>query len=610
MKHLSLVFFLIVVMMICSQPGTAQIPRTLSYQGVLTDSLGSPKPDGTYGFTFRLYSAESGGSALWTESKSLETKRGLFSTILGDHVPFPRSMKFDDQYWLSVQVASQPELSPRLPLSSVGYSLNSLMADTARYALRAPVPESVDSARIAGTVKDGAITTAKILNGTILFADLAQNGATDGQVIKWSGGAWTAAADATGGGSSGGGWTDGGATVGLTNPADTVALNTTSRLGKLNINGDIGLNLSSSLYFGSNATRISGLTGGDLRLVAQDLSALTTEDITFGHYGDETWIKFDNANKRVGIGTLDPIDRLHVVNENATSCWMRVETSHPSQWGQAGLRIKTPQNMWNLRMDTHTNANIPDGGLSLYSQNGGKEAMTWLMDGRVGIGIINPVRKLHVNGSAQVKDTLYAGTINATKVLNGPGVAHKRMSGSKKFPDSYAPFDTVTIRTPGPGYVLVLFTGVVYSNHDWADRTNVTYSLNTSPTGAGQLARHYWSVDIHFESEVYYENASLQGIDEVPSSGTYSYYIGGNRLVDEIYTPDEVWVMQGALTALFVPSAYGPVAAAAGEIEPIPTLDPNSNETRTVSKESVESRLDALTRDLQVLRDDINSRSK
>jgi hypothetical protein len=46
-----------------------------------------------------------------------------------------------------------------------------------------------------------------------------------------------------------------------------------------------------------------------LRLVAEDLSMLTTEDITFGHFGDETWIKFDNANKRVGVGTLTPSDK-------------------------------------------------------------------------------------------------------------------------------------------------------------------------------------------------------------------------------------------------------------------------------------------------------------
>ena len=35
----------------------AQIPRALSYQGVLTDNAGKPRPDGSYSFTFRLYTA-------------------------------------------------------------------------------------------------------------------------------------------------------------------------------------------------------------------------------------------------------------------------------------------------------------------------------------------------------------------------------------------------------------------------------------------------------------------------------------------------------------------------------------------------------------------------
>ena len=33
----------------------AQIPHTISYQGVLTDTAGNPKPDGNYSFTFNLY---------------------------------------------------------------------------------------------------------------------------------------------------------------------------------------------------------------------------------------------------------------------------------------------------------------------------------------------------------------------------------------------------------------------------------------------------------------------------------------------------------------------------------------------------------------------------
>jgi hypothetical protein len=114
---------------------------------VLTDTAGTPKPDGSYSLTFRLFAAPTGGSALWTETKSLSVKRGLFSTILGDTNPFGSALTFDDQYWLSIQVASQSQMSPRIPLTPVGYSLNSVKADTAQYARSAPVQGCVDSAR-------------------------------------------------------------------------------------------------------------------------------------------------------------------------------------------------------------------------------------------------------------------------------------------------------------------------------------------------------------------------------------------------------------------------------------------------------------------------------
>ncbi len=113
----------------------SQIPRTLSYQGVLTDSLGNPKPDGTYTFTFRIYQVSGGGSSLWSEQKVLQVKRGLFQTALGDQVIFGSALAFDRPYWLGVQVASDPEMSPRIPLTATGYSLNSVKADTALYSL-------------------------------------------------------------------------------------------------------------------------------------------------------------------------------------------------------------------------------------------------------------------------------------------------------------------------------------------------------------------------------------------------------------------------------------------------------------------------------------------
>lgn len=110
----------------------AQIPRLISYQGIYTDTLGVAKPDSTYSFTFKLYNTSSGGTALWTETKSLQTKKGLFSTSLGDVAAL--TLPFDAPYWLGVQIGSNPELTPRTQLTSAGYSLHAIKADTAAYA--------------------------------------------------------------------------------------------------------------------------------------------------------------------------------------------------------------------------------------------------------------------------------------------------------------------------------------------------------------------------------------------------------------------------------------------------------------------------------------------
>ena len=131
----------------------AQVPRTLSYQGVLTDSLGNAKSDGTYSFTFRLYDVSTGGGALWTDTKDLYVARGLFTTMLGDKIPFGPSITFDRKYWLGVTLEPGAELSPRAELSSSAYSLRAQQAD---------------SAGIAGTVPDGTVTASKIPAGQVV----------------------------------------------------------------------------------------------------------------------------------------------------------------------------------------------------------------------------------------------------------------------------------------------------------------------------------------------------------------------------------------------------------------------------------------------------------
>jgi hypothetical protein len=174
MKQFSYFLFAgIILIFLLSSIAQGQIPRTISFQGVLTDSLGKPVGDGQWGLTFRLYDDSTEGIQLWNESKVLQTSHGLFSTILGDVIPFGASVKFDKQYWLAIQAGGQPQMTPRIPLTSVAYSLNSCKSDTARYAETVSQQMFADSARVAGTIAENSITSLNIIDGTIGTEDIA-----------------------------------------------------------------------------------------------------------------------------------------------------------------------------------------------------------------------------------------------------------------------------------------------------------------------------------------------------------------------------------------------------------------------------------------------------
>jgi len=102
---------------------TAQIPRTISYQGALTGN-GQPVPDGDHIVTVSLYDMAAGGSVLYSESRSLRTTGGIFSLEIGSiSGGIPSTLSFDNPMWLGVSVDGATELQPRTPLTSVPYAL-------------------------------------------------------------------------------------------------------------------------------------------------------------------------------------------------------------------------------------------------------------------------------------------------------------------------------------------------------------------------------------------------------------------------------------------------------------------------------------------------------
>ena len=77
--------------------------------------------------------------------------------MLGEQTPFGAAVKFDKQYWLGIQIGNEPELAPRIALTSVGYSFSSLRADTA----------SVSVASLADTTWRHSGSNIYRLNGNV-----------------------------------------------------------------------------------------------------------------------------------------------------------------------------------------------------------------------------------------------------------------------------------------------------------------------------------------------------------------------------------------------------------------------------------------------------------
>ncbi len=73
---------LILTFCFLASPVWAEVPRTISYQGSLKQTDGTPV-DGTVSMQFALYDSLSGGSALWSETQSVSVNNGIYSVVLG-----------------------------------------------------------------------------------------------------------------------------------------------------------------------------------------------------------------------------------------------------------------------------------------------------------------------------------------------------------------------------------------------------------------------------------------------------------------------------------------------------------------------------------------------
>ena len=141
-KHFLIMVFFIVIFILSVQNVWAQVPQTMSYQGVLMKAKGTLVQNGQYTLTFKLYDAAEGGKVLWSETQTIRVEDGLFNAALGrlNSLDIP----FDQPYWLAVTIGDGEEVSRRMQLTSSAYSLH------------------------ARSVADNAITKSKIAEGQVV----------------------------------------------------------------------------------------------------------------------------------------------------------------------------------------------------------------------------------------------------------------------------------------------------------------------------------------------------------------------------------------------------------------------------------------------------------
>ncbi len=241
MLHKNLAVAVVLIAALMAIPASAQIPRTVSYQGFVRD--GSGPVTGAHTLLITLYDQASGGAQLWNELHNVTLDGGLFSVVLGSVTPIPGSVAFNKTYYIGVSIDGGAEL-PRTALTSVPYSLRAeqamglapgatgvvtslntvggdvtLVGGGGTSINRAGNTITISSSGGGGTgiqgvqntdgsiaittpngpvaslsVADNGITTAKIANTNVTAAKINSGGATNGQVLTADGGGnatWT-----------------------------------------------------------------------------------------------------------------------------------------------------------------------------------------------------------------------------------------------------------------------------------------------------------------------------------------------------------------------------------------------------------------------------------
>ncbi|MEI8037180.1 MAG: hypothetical protein WCJ14_02215, partial [Verrucomicrobiota bacterium] len=352
-------------------------PSLMSYQGRVTDAagvlIGNTTPANRT-VTFKLYSASSGGAALYAEVQTVTISGGEFSVLIGNGTglsgsPGPGSPATTPyktlgdivnsgaytSLYLGVTVddgtaAADAEIAPRQQMVSGAFALRAKVAETvAGGAVTTTMlgDGQVSTAKIAS----GAVDSSRILDGSIAATDIANSTITSAKLDTTTIGLWTPVGTSV--------YRNNNVGIGEANPG--FPLNFASTTGeKISLFGNGGNHFGFGIQPGM--LQIFGGTSGDAISFGYGSSGAFTETMRV------------QGNGNVGIGTNNPGEKLVV----SGGCLRVTSTNNPymvvsTASNQGVLAIATTAGAWSTSAATN-DVVLRSDSYKLVLQSGGGAA--------------------------------------------------------------------------------------------------------------------------------------------------------------------------------------------------------------------------------------------
>jgi hypothetical protein len=169
-KSMRRMFYVLIAFVISCSPAFAGVPDLIDFQGSLVDNDGVPVT-GTPTIQFALYSANTGGAAIWSETKQVVLQDGVYSTQLGDLTTLTDDIWENAQLWLGIKVDADEEMTPRVRIVAVPYAMRAKTAEVAEVA-----------EEIADAGRQGSVFSAvfRVVHGTN-YVSIAPDGMNTGK---------------------------------------------------------------------------------------------------------------------------------------------------------------------------------------------------------------------------------------------------------------------------------------------------------------------------------------------------------------------------------------------------------------------------------------------